>query len=76
MKNNWIDVALIISEDINAIVECPHCHKGSLIVKDVAFDYKHIEKGGERYLICPNCQRFEVILYKFPPSNWYQKAKI
>lgn len=70
-RKKWLDAVEKFRIDINAIIKCPHCEKGDLIIKDVAFDDKEISKGGERFIECPACGNFEIVLYRNPPENWY-----
>ena len=44
-----------------------------LTILDIAFDEKDISKGGERIVECQNCRKFEIVLYRIPPINWYHK---
>jgi hypothetical protein len=72
-KKKWLDTVEKFRIDINSIIKCPHCEKGYLITKDVAFDENEIGKGGERYIECPSCGKFEIVLYRNPPENWCKK---
>ena len=55
---NWIAAAKIFSENKNATVECPECHKGILMVIDEVIDEKN---KIDRYLKCNNCGKWNVI---------------
>ncbi|OOV17660.1 hypothetical protein [Flavobacterium sp. LM4] len=72
-RKKWLDAVEKFRIDINTIVICPHCEKGNLIVNDVAFDESEINKGGERFIECLTCGKFEIVLYRRPPENWYSK---
>jgi len=66
----WLQAVETFRQDINATVLCPACKNGHLQVMDAPFDENNISKGGERYLKCSNCNRFEIVLYRAPPENW------
>ncbi|WP_338839055.1 hypothetical protein [Flavobacterium ginsenosidimutans] len=72
-RNKWLNAVEKFRIDINTSIKCPHCDKGYLITKDVAFDDNEIDKGGERFIECPACGKFEVVLYRIHPENWYSK---
>lgn len=72
-RKKWLDAVEKFRIDINAIIKCPNCEKGYLITRDVAFDDDDITKGGERYIECSRCNKFEIVLYRTPPMNWYIK---
>jgi uncharacterized protein YbaR (Trm112 family) len=63
----WIDAGLILQRDPLAIVACPSCENGKLIVKDEAI--KGTNKI-DRYLICDNCGKWNVITI-VPSSNTF-----
>lgn len=58
MSQKWIAAGIILGKDPLAVVTCPECEKGILIVKDERI-------GGltdvDRYLICNNCGKYAVI---------------
>lgn len=54
----WIEAGETLAKDPTAIVICPECEKGRLIVKDepiLGLD------AVDRYLICDNCGKYNVI---------------
>ena len=55
--SKWLDAAQILGKDKNAKVQCPSCGIGILIVRDEEFDETQID----RYLICNNCGKWNVI---------------
>lgn len=55
------------------MIKCPNCKNGYLIIIDVTFDDSDIGKGGERFIESTTCGKFEIILYRNPPKNWYLK---
>ncbi|MFH7015481.1 hypothetical protein [Flavobacterium sp. FlaQc-47] len=69
-RKKWLSAIEKFVTDINSIVSCPNCEKGNLI-KDVAFNDNQISKGGERFIECRACGKFEIVLYRNPPENWY-----
>lgn len=72
-RKKWLDAVEKFRIDINTIIKCPHCSKGYLTTKDIAFDDNQIDKGGERFIECLSCGKFEIVLYRNPPENWYEK---
>lgn len=73
-RNLWLQAETKFREDINSLITCPGCKKGSLFTVDVAFNEKNISNGGERYIKCTNCEKFEIVLYRNSlPKNWYSK---
>jgi hypothetical protein len=74
-RKYWLLVVEQFRNDINAVIICPSCKKGSLNITDVAFDDTNITKGGERYIQCPICKKSEIVLYRIAPENWYSKNK-
>jgi hypothetical protein len=56
---NWIDAARILMEEPQLKVPCPECGRGRLVVKDEIIPRR--EKMIDRYLICDNCGRWNVI---------------
>jgi DNA-directed RNA polymerase subunit RPC12/RpoP len=72
-RKEWINVVEKFRNNINAVIECPACKMGILSFTDIAFDNNDINKGGERVIECPNCNKFEIVLYRYPPENWYTK---
>lgn len=70
-KKDWLNIEAKFREDINASVICPKCNKGLLVAKDIAFDDSNLDKGGERIISCPVCNKFEAVLYRVNfPQNW------
>jgi hypothetical protein len=72
----WLNAVEEFRNNIDAIIECPKCKKGILYFTDVAFEENDISKGGERIIECGNCRKFEIVLYRTPPINWYKKNNI
>lgn len=72
-RKKWLEAVEKFRIDLESVVQCPNCEKGILNVKDVAFDDNNVKKGGERFLECPVCGKFEIVLYRNPPLNWYLK---
>lgn len=73
-RTQWLEAVEEFRKDANASVTCPSCKIGKLEIMDIPFDDRNILKGGERYLKCPNCGRFEIVLYRKPPENWMTKG--
>lgn len=69
----WLEAIQKFRDDINSLINCPSCKKGNLFTLDIAFDEENIDKGGERYIKCTNCNKFEIVLYHIIPLNWYAK---
>ena len=54
----WLEAAKILSNDVSAKIKCPECNQGILIVKDEEMiEWNKID----RYLICDNCGKWNVI---------------
>lgn len=61
-SQKWLEAAKILIKDPTVKITCPECNKGTLIVKDEEFSETQID----RYLICDNCGRSEVITMSKP----------
>jgi len=72
-RKYWLEAVEKFRLNIDSIVACPNCQQGFLTIKDVAFNDEDISKGGERFIECPICDKFEIVLYRIPPKNWYSK---
>ncbi|WP_343615947.1 hypothetical protein [Flavobacterium sp.] len=72
-RKKWLNAVEKFRIDINAIIICPNCEKGNLIARDIAFDENEVYKGGERFIECLICGKFEIVLYRKPPENWCLK---
>lgn len=55
----WIAAGKLLSLDKEAIVVCPECNDGILIVKDQ--DIEGNDKLFNRFLICNKCGKYNVI---------------
>jgi hypothetical protein len=56
----WIEAAKILRSNASAKVECPECKKGVLIVKDESISgWNKID----RYMICSNCGKWNVLTF-------------
>jgi predicted RNA-binding Zn-ribbon protein involved in translation (DUF1610 family) len=55
-RPSWVDVAVIIGRDPNALLLCPECGEANLLVQDVECAY-----GMERYVECPKCKAYNVM---------------
>jgi hypothetical protein len=75
-RKQWLNAAEEFRMNMDAVIECPKCKKGLLFFKDIAFDDNNINMGGERVIKCRNCGKFEIVLYRNPPENWYLKNRI
>ncbi|MDA6072759.1 hypothetical protein NJT12_24350 [Flavobacterium sp. AC] len=69
-RKKWLDAAESFRIDIHSIVKCPNCEKENLTVLDIAFNTNAINMGGERCIECPECRKFEIVLYRNPHENW------
>lgn len=74
-RKQWLKAVEDFRNDSATIIECPKCNEGILFFMDVAFDDNDIKKGGERIIECNKCGKFEIVLYRNPPQNWYTKNK-
>lgn len=54
----WIEAGEILAKDPTAIVICPACGKGRLLVKDEPISGLD---AVDRYLVCDNCGKYSVI---------------
>lgn len=70
-RKEWLNAVEEFRKNMNAIIECPNCKEGMLFFTDIAFEDTNIEKGGERIIRCKKCGKFEIVLYRNPPENWY-----
>lgn len=70
-RQKWLDAVESFRIDIHSVIKCPHCEKENLRIKDVAFNENQITNGGERFIECSKCGKFEIVLYRNPPENWY-----
>jgi len=75
-RKQWINAVEEFRNDLDAVIECPKCKEGILFFIDVAFDDNNINKGGERIIECEKCGKYEIVLYRNPPRNWYLKNKL
>lgn len=65
-SRKWLAAGLKLEKKKNEIVECPECGIGKLIVKD------EIISGTnkiDRYLICDNCGKWNVLTMQLPDEN-------
>ena len=62
----WIEAGRILQSNPTANVQCPECGIGSLIVKDEWIN--ELENRLDRYLICDNCGKWNVITMQ-PPKE-------
>jgi len=64
----WIEAGRILQTDTKAIVACPECSIGTLIIKD-----EPVADGNnqtiDRYLICNNCGKWNVITMNISQEN-------
>lgn len=63
----WLDAGFILQKNPSAIVKCPECEAGTLIVKDELLS--SVENRIDRYLICDNCGKWNVITMQIPASQ-------
>ncbi len=61
----WIEAGRIPQSDPSAVVLCPECGKGHLIVDDVVIEGDKID----RYLLCDNCGKWNVITMIKPENQ-------
>jgi transcription elongation factor Elf1 len=59
----WREAAKIFAKDVNAKVICPECGIGHLMVKD---ELVEAQKKLDRYMICDNCGRYNVMTIEIP----------
>ena len=62
----WIVAGLKLEKSKNEIVECPECGIGKLMVEDVTISGTN---KIDRYLICDNCGKWDVIMMQLPDEN-------
>ena len=74
-RSQWLSAVEEFRNNINAVIKCPSCREGILFCTDIAFDDTDVNKGGERIIECEKCKKFEALLYRNPPGNWYSKNK-
>jgi hypothetical protein len=60
----WIEAAKVLAVNPTAIVGCPACQVGKLIVKDEPFGKDQID----RYLFCDTCGKHEVLTMQKPET--------
>lgn len=60
----WLEAGYILQNDPNAIITCPECNVGKLIVKDEPIDNSSTRI--DRYLICDTCGKWNVITMQKP----------
>lgn len=65
ITQKWLEAAKILIKDPKVKIICPECNKGTLIIKDEEFSETQID----RYMICDNCGRWEVITVGKPKSD-------
>ena len=66
VSDKWLEAVKILSKDLTAKIKCPECNKGILIVKDEEIiEWNKID----RYLICDNCGKWNVITMNNPRSS-------
>lgn len=64
----WLDAAMVLGKDKNAVVICPECQAGTLLVKDEPIpQWKKID----RYIICNICGKWNVMTGNYPDSGFY-----
>lgn len=68
-RKRWIEIGIDLSKDPGLKFKCPECGIGEIRVNDV----KDIKIGDmnltDRYLICDNCNKWNVITGKFLPDS-------
>lgn len=70
-RKKWLYAVEQFRLNINVVISCPSCNMGTLKSRDIAFDELNITKGGERRIECSTCFKFEVVLYRKIPENWF-----
>lgn len=63
----WIEAGKLLQYDPKAIVQCPECGIGTLQVKDEPIG--NSSNRIDRYLICNNCGKWNVITMQLPPKE-------
>jgi hypothetical protein len=58
----WLEAAKVLAVNPNAIINCPACKIGKLLIKDEPFGKDQID----RYLICDACGKYETITMSKP----------
>jgi len=69
-RKDWLNAAKILFELPNSKVLCPNCEDAFLDVKDIYFDELNSDLGGERYITCPKCNKYEAILIRAKTVNF------
>jgi uncharacterized Zn finger protein len=72
-REKWLDAVEQFRLNIDVVISCPSCNYESLKIRDIAFDESDKNKGGERFIECSKCGRFEIVLYRKIPENWSVK---
>lgn len=62
LSRRWLEAAKILIKNSTVKIACPECNKGALMVKDEEFGKTQID----RYLICNNCGKWNVITMSKP----------
>ncbi|WP_158975054.1 hypothetical protein [Cellulophaga sp. L1A9] len=75
-RKQWLNAVEEFRNDSNTVIKCPNCKKGILFFTDIAFEENDKNKGGKRIIECGNCGKFEIVLYRQPPENWYQNNNL
>lgn len=57
-KESWIGAAKVLAINPGAIVKCPECGEGNLVVVDAGAGAAHVE----RHLHCPKCGAYNALL--------------
>ena len=70
-----MEIVEMFSENLNTKVLCPYCQNGFLAIKDIPFDINDVYAGGERFIGCNLCRKYEIVLYRTPPKNWYKSKE-
>lgn len=68
VSQRWLEVAKLIEKNKTAIVACPQCTIGTLLVKDEPIP---AWEKTDRYIICYNCGAHNVMTGDFPDSASY-----
>lgn len=69
-KELWLNAGIKLAESPNFKVLCPNCNESNLNVKDVHVDLSQPNLGGERFLFCPKCDIYEVLLFRKFKENF------
>ena len=71
-SKKWIEAAKQLTTNLNAIIRCPECNKGNMKVNDAPIEqWNKID----RYMICDNCGKYNIITMSKPKQVGKQTEK-